>query len=152
MLFKTNINTFSLHYFSISLLILLKGPPRTASSFEWQHRCKFNFYNFLTVIASNYYIYLLYLVSVCHLKVQKYIGHYMKTFVYLFLFSSFWRQFPRGYRISFFIIYTAWYCHPPLYCASLDVEFNFTSNEIKFKAIEANLHEIFTKNRNCCFF
>ena len=39
-----------------------------------------------------------------------------------------------------------------MYCASLGVEFHFTSNELKFKAINSKLREIITKNRNFCFF
>ena len=39
-----------------------------------------------------------------------------------------------------------------MYKASLDVEFNFTSNELKLKAIKAIFNEIFTENQNFLLF
>ena len=39
-----------------------------------------------------------------------------------------------------------------MYNASLDAEFNFTSNKLKFKAIEAIVNEIFTEKRDFLLF
>ena len=45
-----------------------------------------------------------------------------------------WRHFPRGERIEFFVDFMIELHYQALYCTSIDVKFNFTSNDPIFKA------------------